>query len=155
MNQRIKQTLIQMLLLGTLAPRASWGPANEDQEALGTQDLKSQILGLPVISDYCRSEEKRILPLTFELEVTGSPKIQDFKSCVPRASWSSCLGPREALGTRMPDASEIHIHPITRGWISPSTQHRGLYAHIPCILVARTKASQKSGQILEKSHYTV
>ena len=41
MNQRIKQTLIQMLLLGTLAPGVSWGPENEDQEALGTQDLKS------------------------------------------------------------------------------------------------------------------
>ena len=30
-----------MLLLGTLAPRVSWGPENEEQEALGTQDLKS------------------------------------------------------------------------------------------------------------------
>ena len=38
MNQRIKQTLFEMLIL---TPRASWGPENEDQEALGTQDLKS------------------------------------------------------------------------------------------------------------------
>ena len=99
MNQRIKQTLIQMLLLGSLAPRASWGPENEDQEALGTQDLKSQMLGLPVICDYCRSEETRILPLTFESEVTRSPKIQDFKSCVPRASWSLCSqAPRRLWG---------------------------------------------------------
>ena len=35
--------------------------------------------------------------------MTGSPKIQDFKSCVPRASWFSCSGPQEALGTRMLD----------------------------------------------------
>ena len=34
-----------------LVPTASWGPEHEDQEVLGTQDLKSYILGLPVISD--------------------------------------------------------------------------------------------------------
>ena len=34
-----------------LVPWASWGPENEDQEALRTKDLKSYILGLPVISD--------------------------------------------------------------------------------------------------------
>ena len=33
--------------------------------------------------------------------MTGSSKILDFKSCVPRASWSSCLGPQMALGTRV------------------------------------------------------
>ena len=38
MNQRIKQTLFQMLIL---APRASWGPEHKDQEALGTKALKS------------------------------------------------------------------------------------------------------------------
>ena len=32
MNQRIKQTLFQMLIL---APRDPWGPENEDQEAAG------------------------------------------------------------------------------------------------------------------------
>ena len=33
--------------------------------------------------------------------MTGSPKIQDFKSFVLRASWSSCSGPQKALGTTM------------------------------------------------------
>ena len=34
-----------------LVPSASWGPEHEDQEAQGTQDLKSKILELPVISE--------------------------------------------------------------------------------------------------------
>ena len=42
-----------------------------------------------------------MLLLTFESEMTVSPKILDFKSYVPGASWSSCSGPEEALGTRM------------------------------------------------------
>ena len=33
--------------------------------------------------------------------MTGSPKIWDFKSLVPRVSWSSCSGAEEALGKRM------------------------------------------------------
>ena len=49
MNQRIKQTLFQMLIL---APRASWGPENEDQEAAGDTGLEVLDLGLPIISDF-------------------------------------------------------------------------------------------------------
>ena len=45
---------------------------------------------------------RRTLQLTFESEMTGSPKIYDFKSCVPRAYCSSCSGPKEALGTTIP-----------------------------------------------------
>ena len=39
------------ILASTLVPRAIWGPKHEDQEALGTHDLKSKILELPVISE--------------------------------------------------------------------------------------------------------
>ena len=77
------------------------------------------------------------LQLTFESEMTGSPKIQDFKSCVPRASWSSCSGHQEALGTRMllilrernfPNAKQWRKQVIKRlkGILSFSDQERAL-----------------------------
>ena len=48
--------------------------------------------------------------------MTGSPKIQDFKSCIPRVFLSSCSSPQEALGTRM-NSLYANIYPPP----SPST----------------------------------
>ena len=54
-----------------LVPRTSWRPEYEYQEALGTQDLKSKIWGLPVISDFFA---------TFLIAVTCScPSVIDCK----------------------------------------------------------------------------
>ena len=49
--------------------------------------------------------------------MTGSPKIWDFKCCVPRASWSSCSGPPEALGMRMEGAKPFKMLKTTGFYI--------------------------------------
>ena len=56
LRQRVEETCLicddpLSISVSILVPRASWGPEHEDQEALGTQDLKSKILELPVISE--------------------------------------------------------------------------------------------------------
>ena len=44
--------------------------------------------------------------------MTRSPKIYDFKSCVPRASWSSYSGLQEALGKIMDFKEMEHEFPF-------------------------------------------